>query len=559
MPDPQPNPRKSLTEISHLFLSDVRESASGGVRPMRLPPGAPRPSEPAQRGEIGPVGEQREDLDPRPRSSQRQPASDVDSAEPMPTVKPVRALVVGHLNGTQVQRSRQYARHLAAGGPRVGMIEIGGAEMRLCCFDRSHSPGGGQAEDSSERAVDFLQSCDVRHASESLAELAWDVDLWLLLVTDTRCAEARQLLAGVSHWVLLSTCDHDGVVSCYRSIKGLAGKSPQDRPRLSLAVLNAQNPDEARRVHRKIAGVCEQFLNWPLEAESAVPPAEALAAQVGEHPVLVCRPSDAATSGSLWQAVGAFLGRATAERGGGEAERAAESARMAESLDSSQMLEEPIAPLPPLVEPAPVRAESWRDRPVRINAAVEAAEGQRGGGAANEPDRLAAVTPMPPNDAERANVDLTGVQPAATAEESEVTELAAGQQGPAAVLAAVLNQRSLGLVASPVHPPAAPEAVLAVGRDRRLVLLAIAGNGLSELRALGQAYQWVIENRPLLSMALPQLAIDAHAMPALRLLVDRRDLAAEQLQPLLQSGNVIVHTYRKLRWGERTGVLLEAA
>jgi hypothetical protein len=60
-------------------------------------------------------------------------------------------------------------------------------------------------------------------------------------------------------------------------------------------------------------------------------------------------------------------------------------------------------------------------------------------------------------------------------------------------------------------------------------------------------------------MALPQAAIDANATPQLRLFVDHADLNAAALQPMLQAGTVTVHAYRRLRWGGRNGLLLEAA
>jgi hypothetical protein len=41
--------------------------------------------------------------------------------------------------------------------------------------------------------------------------------------------------------------------------------------------------------------------------------------------------------------------------------------------------------------------------------------------------------------------------------------------------------------------------------------------------------------------------------------VDQSDISAAVLQPMLQADHVTVQAYRKLRWGERTGVLLEAA
>jgi hypothetical protein len=60
-------------------------------------------------------------------------------------------------------------------------------------------------------------------------------------------------------------------------------------------------------------------------------------------------------------------------------------------------------------------------------------------------------------------------------------------------------------------------------------------------------------------MALPQLAIDTTLTPAVVLLVDHSDLSAEILQPLLQTGTVTVQAYRKVIWGAKTGLLLEAA
>ena len=48
-------------------------------------------------------------------------------------------------------------------------------------------------------------------------------------------------------------------------------------------------------------------------------------------------------------------------------------------------------------------------------------------------------------------------------------------------------------------------------------------------------------------------------MPQLSLLVDRADAGAATLEPMLQSGNVTIETYRKLKWGGKTGLLLEAA
>src|SRR5439155_11457499 len=117
---------------------------------------------------------------------------------------------------------------------------------------------------------------------------SWDVQQWLLVLPNPRVPEARNLLRDVRHWVLLSTCDHDGVISCYRTLKGLldlwpaagdAAASPPPRPALSLSLLDATDDAEAERVCGKLAGVCQQFLNWPLEAQSSVRPNQ----QVVEH------------------------------------------------------------------------------------------------------------------------------------------------------------------------------------------------------------------------------------------------------------------------------------
>jgi hypothetical protein len=151
------------------------------------------------------------------------------------------------------------------------------------------------------------------------------------------------------------------------------------------------------------------------------------------------------------------------------------------------------------------------------------------------------------------------IAPTLTDDESEIAELPDGEVTESAVLSAVIGKTSNGLIECPIRPPSCPQAVLAVGRDRRLVLLAATRKGLGELRSIALAYRWVVENRPLLSMAMPQFAIDTHAHPRLKLIVDRSDAGADLLLPMNENGNVTVETYRKLRWAGKTGLLLEAA
>src|SRR6185369_14647005 len=65
----------------------------------------------------------------------------------------------------------------------------------------------------------------------------------------------------------------------------------------------------AQRVTSKLADVCRQFLNWPLEAEALV----RAAPDADEHLVLCCRPLHDKTqiaAGPHWQIVSDFLTRA---------------------------------------------------------------------------------------------------------------------------------------------------------------------------------------------------------------------------------------------------------
>jgi hypothetical protein len=98
--------------------------------------------------------------------------------------------------------------------------------------------------------------------------------------------------------------------------------------------------------------------------------------------------------------------------------------------------------------------------------------------------------------------------------------------GDEAVLSAILRHRSGELVECPIVPPMCDKAKLAVARDRRIVLIGEAGHGLTDLRSIGRAYQWLVENRNLIAMAVPTVPIDAKLMPQLSLLVDRADASA---------------------------------
>jgi hypothetical protein len=153
------------------------------------------------------------------------------------------------------------------------------------------------------------------------------------------------------------------------------------------------------------------------------------------------------------------------------------------------------------------------------------------------------------------------VAPQAIGALPEVLDLPTEDASPEQIVSAVLKQTGGGaaMLECPVRPPMCAEARLAVTRERGVVLLAVAKRGLSELNSIGQAYRWLVENRSLIGMAVPQLAIDAGQAPQLRLLVEQCDAGAEVLQPMLARDHVAVQSYRRVKWGGKAGLLLEAA
>jgi len=521
-PDPQNNdrakdggkdPNRPLSEISHLFLSSIRDrQTNGAARPVRKPPatGAASGQTPGNAGD--PVHSI--DLTPEEFAQVYGGAESSDRDEHRPEMT---AVIAAHLNGRQVDRVREYAAHLSSTHGRVGLIELDSSEFRLMLFERR--PEGATAEVSEAAFNSGPEKLDPKRMTEALEELNWDVDRWLLLVSTPRTPEARQLLRAVDHWTLLATCDHDGMVSAYRTLKGLAdlrsstaGNPASVHPKLSLALLDVRSHDEADRVMLKLAGVCQQFLNWPLESEPLVKPA----AQVTDHLVLCCRAGKETAAGGAapqFAVVHEFLNRS---------EKSAE-----------KQAEKPMRPETP-----------------SANATL----------AASQPAARAVETPFPSPVpmAETCAAELRIAQSETAGSISDVIDLPGDDSNPAAVVSAVLRGSS-NLAETPLKAPSCPGASLAVSRDRKLVLVAVARQGLCDLRDIAQAYRWMNENRPLIAMALPQFAIEPNQSPRLQLLIAQSDVSAEMLQPLLQSSNVTVQTYRKLRWGGKTGLLLEAA
>ena len=475
---------KSLSEISHLFLSNIRDKHAGSApRPRRIPP-----QQPAKTPSV--------DLTPEEFT---QVFSSPEARDPeAPNVPPVHAILASHLGPRQLDTLRRYARSLAA-DQRIGLLYIDASELRIFTFENSSADTEPAA---SPEPVPF----DSRIIRDTINELNWDLDRWLLVVGNVKLPEGRALLRAVDRWTALAASDHEGIISCYRMLKGLADIQ---RP-ISLAIIDSASPDAQAAASSKIASVCQQFLNWHIEPAAA--PTDA--PDVAECPVLHCAaPRDKAqpSNGAHWKAVLDLL----------------EQAKLCATLEEPPIAARPALPPDPVAQPGPAA------EPIVEPIAAPVAEP-----AIMEPvfaPRLAVESPVM---LEVIDLPMNGSQP---------------------ILAAVMQHHMSDLVECPLRPPMCPEACLAVGRDHRLVLVATAGQGLAELRAVGQAYRWAAENRSLLAMAMPQFALDPHQLPHVRLLVDHADLSADVLQPLMQVDTVRIQTYRRIRWGQRTGLLLDAA
>lgn len=476
--DYTPNSRR-LSEISHLFLSDVRKKQTGGeTRPHRSPPGnaAGQPT-----GQF--KGDVSVDLTPEEFAQVMRPA-----AADAPVFKAVRAVVAHHLGEAMQERVVDLAMTLGRGNP-VGVIYADDANVRVCRVDATID---GASEEAAGEAF------DAQRLREVFVELDQDVCQWLLVLPDARSTETKTLLNRVAHWTLLTGTDHDGVVAAYRTLKGLCG---ENRPSVSVSVFGATDAADLAKTCQKLSGVCEQFLKINLAVGPAVP--------ASPDAVESCLMEAAANeSGDThWPVLNALV----------------EGAAAVEELPPAVVI---VSPTPVA---APVAIASFSRTPMTTADAVPVMRMTPPAAAVIEADDAQSVIDLPDADA-----------------------------SPAGILRAVVRGGS-EWVESPVKAPGLPDAVVAVSRDRRLTLLAVASAGLADLRSIATAFRWMTENRALIAMAVPQLAVDAFAEPRLHLLVDHADSAADALQPLLAAGSVSVAAYRKLRWAGRMGLLLEAA
>jgi hypothetical protein len=470
------NRKQDLREISHLFLSSVRQRQTGNAAP-------PRRIAPAQRTD-SPV-----DLTPEEIAH----VAGMSRAQERGLALSVTVVLGSHFESSLSQRAGEYAAHLARSAGRVGLVEADSRTIAVTVFDSAaNSIGSDHLETSS----------DARRLAGAMNELARDVDHWLLALPATRLAATHDLMQRASRFVLLSECDADGVVSAYRTLKGAADilrrGGNKSLPALSLALLNAADDRQAAAVFDKISSVTLQFLSWPIEMESRVGPARG----ISRHAIIqaVVSPGDSGDA-AHWRVLTDFLNNIATS-----------------TLDGEELTQASIEQSPPDV---------------------------------------ADESPLSANSIAMSTATLSDA-PILDHKDDDVLEVV-GADDHTGILHAVISGSPSVWIECPVRPPMCPDARLAISRDRTLTLLAVPSRGLHDLRAIGEAYQWLQQNRALVAMALPQLAIDAHQLPRLQLFVDHADFSAETLKPLLHARHVSVTAYRKIRWSGRRGLLLDAA
>lgn len=499
-----PSSNRRLSEISHLFLSDVRNVQTGNApRPVRKPPGSF-------------WGDVSIDLTPEEFA---QVFGDPTADRQTPPVqnsrfKPVRAVIAHHLGELMADRVRDLAGTLCAGSQRIGVIYADASDIRVCCMERAPAHAG----QTDEVAIEPMQLARVE---QTIVELNADVEQWLVVLPDPRQNEARHVLKLIRNWVLVTAVDHDGVVSSYRTIKGLCEGA---QPALSVAIFGAVDGTELHKTHNKLSSVCEQFLKMKVGLLGAIEPGD----DMTEHCVLHAsanRPNSDANGRVQWDMLG-------------------DLAMQSADLDELPAAPAPVAAPMPIATPAPAPAPM---KPVAHEPAVRETSSMK-----IEPAAPATMA------FESSHTEARG--PAMRFDDTleSVIDLPDADATPRSIIRAIV-QGGTELVESPIRVPANEEAMIAVSRDHKLIMLAVARSGLSDLRAIAQAYRWMNENRQLIAMALPQFAIDQHARPQLRLIVDHADVTADVLQPLMSSDHISVTAYRKLRWGAKTGLLLEAA
>ena len=584
---------RSLSEISHLFLSDLR-SASGHGRqpPKRIPPNA-------------------KDKQPRSAPASNEPsAGSLDSAESTNfAIPPVSAVIGARLGGTLLERASQYASGLADELP-IGLLVIERDGVRLFTV--------AQGDDADPAlSAEVLDDIGLRAA---VLEMSCDIARWLVVLPDPRLPQARRLLADIREWVLLLPADHEGVVSGYRVLKGLCDlelPSHAEAPRVTLALVDAADAREAKRHARRLVGVCKQFLDLEVETTDVddAPAAGAVSSigaftrrEIGVAPWLEGADSPALTILEQLLSAGTANQAPTedSEKDLADALLATSAASGGEPQPAARI---PDAEIPAIARPVPTSgffADDWvgaSEDLSRVERRLEkedhdpacaafprrkhildleipdlalplapARQAPRGGAGTSpvvsEPPGVEqALSPIASAPQVGPRFAIPTPSPLATGATGSLS--APGERGPGHIddvidlpaggsVSGAVSLR-LGFAQTPIAPPMLMSASLCVSREGAVVVVAAAAPGLEDLPMIGRALTWATENRLLLRMALTQYRVDDSREVLLHLLVSRADVNADALRPLMVTGRVTVQAYRQLNWGGRSGLLLEAA
>ena len=251
--------KRNLSEISHLFLSDLR--TANGHAPERRPPSPP----------------------PAP-----------------PAPPPVRAVLSAQLDGDLARRAAGLAagvaaRSLAQGGRgRVGLAVIEASALRIGCVEADAEEGEGDDPVGADGLADAVR------------ELSCDVDAWVIALPDARLPHARRLLGRCPRWTLLTAADHEGVVGGYRTLKALGDEFPgENRPTVTVAACG--EADDARRAAAKLAGVCRQFLDLEVGDDPDAASADAPPGGARSFEVVAARWPTCAAAADAWATLEALL------------------------------------------------------------------------------------------------------------------------------------------------------------------------------------------------------------------------------------------------------------
>lgn len=480
---PPNRPKQDLRDISHLFLSSVRDRQTAGApRPQRISP--------QQRAEQSIELSAEEMVEVTTAAG-----ADVGAAERQAFPPQIICVLAGHLGVSAHEKARDYAAAWCRSpdSPRVGLIELDASE--LCVRVLEYDPRGVTCGVLGSQPGNPFPELELDRV---LDELAREARRWIVVPRGSpRSPECRGILQSAASLVLLTTSDPSGTVAAYRVLKGLAdafNREARALPTISLAPTDAAiDPSGAQAAYLKIATVASKFLGCQVQRDP-VPAIVPVSERVVLHQRGTQRRAEQAGYGQLiadWVARHAGLA-ATVDAG---------EAAMAE---------------PPFAGSAEMAALTKPDHPF----------GESPSGLDEQ------VIDLPPS---------------------------VGGDEARAIIAAVLATPQAGWVACPISPPTDRSTCVAVSRDRCLTLLAVAGEDMSRIASAARTYQWLCQNRELVAMAMPQMNIDALAMPRLVLLVDQSETVSDQLRSIVAGGNVTVLGYRKVRWSGKSGLLLQAA